>query len=82
MLPKCCRNAVEVLSTLDPADVPGGRTHTMKDIAQDPRYSARDIFVPVPTDDRLIVETPVIVPKLSVTSGAISRREPTLGELG
>ena len=74
------RSVGDVLTTLDSADVPGGRIYTVKDIAEDPHYRAREMIVPVTSADGLTVETPGIVPKLSATPGAISRRAPTLGE--
>ena len=74
------RHVAEVLAMLDAADVPGGRIYTVKDIAEDPHYRAREMIVSVTSADGLTVETPGIVPKLSLTPGAISRRAPTLGE--
>ena len=74
------RGVAEVLAMLDAADVPGGRIYTVKDIAEDPHYRAREMIVSVTTADGLTVETPGLVPKLSETPGAIARRAPTLGE--
>lgn len=74
------RSVADVLAMLDAADVPGGRIYTVKDIAEDAHYRARDMIVPVTSADGLTVETPGIVPKLSATPGAITRRAPTLGE--
>ena len=74
------RGVADVLTMLDAADVPGGRIYTVKDIAEDPHYRAREMIVSVTSADGLTVETPGIVPKLSVTPGAITRRAPTLGE--
>jgi formyl-CoA transferase len=74
------RSVAAVLSMLDDADVPGGRIYTVKDIAEDPHYRARDMIVPVTSADGLTMDTPGIVPKLSLTPGAITRRAPTLGE--
>ncbi len=74
------RRVAEVLATLDAADVPGGRIYTVKDIAEDPHYRAREMIVSVTTTDGLTVETPGVVPKLSLTPGAVSRRAPALGE--
>jgi len=74
------RTVAEVLAMLDAADVPGGRIYTVKDIAEDPHYRARDMIVAVSSAEGLTVETPGIVPKLSATPGAIRRRAPTLGE--
>lgn len=74
------RSVTEALAVLDAADVPAGRIYTVKDIAEDPHYRARNMIIPVITADGLTVETPGIVPKLSRTPGAIQRRAPTLGE--
>ena len=74
------RSVAEVLAMLDAVDVPGGRIYTVKDIAEDPHYRAREMIVSVATADGLNLETPGVVPKLSVTPGAVVRRAPTLGE--
>ena len=74
------RSVASVLAMLDAADVPGGRIYTVKDIAEDPHYRAREMIISVKTADGLTVETPGVVPKLSVTPGAVVRRAPTLGE--
>lgn len=74
------RSVAEVLAMLDAAEVPGGRIYTVKDIAEDAHYRAREMIVSVTTADGLTVEMPGVVPKLSVTPGAVVRRAPTLGE--
>jgi len=74
------RHVVEVLDVLHQAAVPAGRIYTAKDIAEDPHYRARGMIQTVTTADGLSVEVPGIVPKLSLTPGAITRRAPTLGE--
>ena len=74
------RSVASVMAMLDAADVPGGRIYTVKDIAEDPHYRAREMIISVKTADGLTVETPGVVPKLSVTPGAVVRRAPTLGE--
>ncbi len=74
------RPVAEVLAMLDAADVPGGRIYTVKDIAEDPHYRARGMILPVTAADGLTVDTPGIVPKLSATPGAVTRRAPVLGE--
>ncbi len=74
------RSVADVLAMLDAADVPGGRIYTVKDIAEDAHYRAREMIVAVTTADGLTVETPGVVPKLSVTPGAVVRRAPTLGQ--
>jgi len=74
------RRVVEVLDTLNAANVPAGRIYTAKDIAEDPHYRARGMIETVTTANGLSIEVPGIVPKLSLTPGAITRRAPTLGE--
>jgi len=74
------RSVAQVLAMLDAADVPGGRIYTVKDIAEDPHYRAREMILPITSADGLTVETPGIVPKLSATPGAVTRRAPVLGE--
>ncbi len=69
-----------VVQVLNDASVPVGRIYSAKDIAEDPHYRARDMIVPVTTHDGLTVDVPGIIPKLSRTPGAITRRGPTLGE--
>ena len=74
------RRVIEVLDALNAANVPAGRIYTAKDIAEDPHYRARGMIERVTTADGLSLEVPGIVPKLSLTPGAITRRAPTLGE--
>ncbi|MEO6030605.1 MAG: CoA transferase, partial [Burkholderiaceae bacterium] len=74
------RSVVKVLDALNAAAVPAGRIYTAKDIAEDPHYRARGMIERVTTADGLTLEVPGIVPKLSLTPGAIARRAPTLGE--
>jgi len=74
------RAVEQVLSVLNAASVPVGRIYTAADIAEDPHYRAREMILPVTTPDGLTVAVPGIVPKLSATPGAITRRAPTLGE--
>ncbi len=74
------RTVAEALATLDAVDVPSGRIYTIRDIAEDPHYRARDMIVPVTTAEGLTVDVPGVVPKLSRTPGAIARRAPRLGE--
>ncbi|MEY4428095.1 MAG: hypothetical protein RLZZ182_784 [Pseudomonadota bacterium] len=69
-----------VVQVLNDASVPVGRIYSAQDIAEDPHYRAREMIVPVTTHDGLTVEVPGIIPKLSRTPGAITRRGPMLGE--
>jgi formyl-CoA transferase len=74
------RDVAEVLAVLTAANVPAGRIYTAKDIAEDPHYRARGMVQRLTTADGLGLDVPGIVPKLSLTPGAIRRRAPTLGE--
>ncbi|MFN3297425.1 CaiB/BaiF CoA transferase family protein [Caldimonas sp.] len=74
------RTVAEVLDKLNAAQVPAGRIYTARDIAEDPHYRARGMIESITTADGLRLEVPGIVPKLSRTPGAITRRAPTLGE--
>jgi formyl-CoA transferase len=70
----------EVVARLQAASVPVGRIYTVKDIAEDPHYRAREMIQRVVSADGLSVEVPGLVPKLSATPGSIRHRAPTLGE--
>jgi formyl-CoA transferase len=74
------RTVAEVLQALNAAAVPAGRIYTAKDIADDPHYRARGMIERVTTAEGLALDVPGIVPKLSLTPGAITRRAPRLGE--
>lgn len=74
------RNVIDVLEVLNAAAVPAGRIYTAKDIAEDPHYRERAMIQRVTTVDGLPLDVPGIVPKLSLTPGAITRRAPALGE--
>jgi formyl-CoA transferase len=74
------RTVSEVLAALNDAQVPAGRIYTARDIAEDPHYRARGMIERITTTDGLALDVPGIVPKLSATPGAITRRAPTLGE--
>jgi len=74
------RTVAAVLDALNAAAVPAGRIYNARDIAQDPHYRARGMIQRVRTADGLELDVPGIVPKLSLTPGAISRAAPALGE--
>jgi formyl-CoA transferase len=74
------RTVSAVLAALNDAQVPAGRIYTARDIAEDPHYRARSMIERVTTADGLALDVPGIVPKLSATPGAITRRAPALGE--
>jgi formyl-CoA transferase len=70
----------EVVATLQAVSVPVGRIYTVRDIAADPHYRARQMIQTITTADGLQLDVPGIVPKLSATPGAIRSLAPGLGE--
>jgi formyl-CoA transferase len=74
------RSVGACLDAMAAARVPGGRIYTVKDIAEDPQYRARDMIRSITTRDGYTVDVPGIVPKLSATPGAIRSTAPGLGE--
>lgn len=70
----------QVLDALAAARVPAGKVYTVKDIAEDPHYRARDMLLTQTTRDGYTVEVPGIVPKLSATPGTIRSSAPRLGD--
>jgi formyl-CoA transferase len=74
------RTVDDVVKLLQAASVPVGRIYTVRDIATDPHYRARQMIETLVTADGLSVDVPGIVPKLSDTPGAIRSLAPTLGQ--
>ena len=74
------RKVAHVLEALNAAAVPAGRIYSAKDIAEDPHYRARGMIQSITTAEGLTLDVPGVVPKLSLTPGAITRRAPALGE--
>ncbi len=73
------RTLDEAMVALDAADVPAGPVYSVKDIAEDPQYQAREMLVDLP-DDRLgHLLMPGVVPKLSRTPGEVRSAGPDLG---
>ena len=70
----------EVLAAMEKAEVPAGRIYTAADIAADPHYAARGMIQEVVAGDGEPLKVPGVVPKLSVTPGAIRTPAPKLGE--
>ncbi|MEX8519650.1 MAG: CaiB/BaiF CoA transferase family protein [Leptothrix sp. (in: b-proteobacteria)] len=70
----------EVVATLQAVSVPVGRIYTVRDIAADPHYRARQMIQTITTADGLQLDVPGIVPKLSATPGSIRSLAPGLGE--
>ncbi|KDB50333.1 formyl-CoA transferase [Sphaerotilus natans subsp. natans DSM 6575] len=69
-----------VVATLQAVQVPVGRIYTVRDIAADPHYRARQMIERIVTADGLALEVPGVVPKLSDTPGGLFRPAPRLGE--
>jgi succinyl-CoA---D-citramalate CoA-transferase len=74
------RTPEEILPVLDAARVPAGGIYSVADIARDPQYLARDMIVTTTARDGEPLKVPGIVPKLSLTPGALRHPAPRLGE--
>jgi len=70
----------EVVRTLQAVQVPVGRIYTVRDMAADPHYRARQMIERIVTADGLALDVPGVVPKLSATPGGLHRPAPALGE--
>lgn len=73
------RTCAEVLEALDKAGVPAGRIYTVKDIANDPHYRAREMILDHRLADGSVIQLPGIIPKLSRTPGSQRTPAPDLG---
>jgi formyl-CoA transferase len=74
------RPVADVVARLQAASVPGGRIYTVRDIAADPHFAARQMIERIVTTDGLALDVPGIVPKLSDTPGSLRSPAPRLGE--
>jgi formyl-CoA transferase len=70
----------DVLTAMNAAGVPAGKSYDAADIANDPHYQARDMILNATLADGSVVQVPGIVPKLSKTPGQITRAAPSLGQ--
>ena len=70
----------DVLTAMNAAGVPAGKSYDAADIANDPHYQARDMILDATLADGSVVQVPGIVPKLSKTPGQITRPAPALGQ--
>lgn len=61
----------DLQAVLDEQDVPATRIFTMQDIFADPHFAEREMLVRAPDDDLGEVTLAGVVPKLSMTPGAI-----------
>jgi formyl-CoA transferase len=65
---------------MERAEVPAGRIYTAADMAADPHYAARGMIQDIVAGDGEPLKVPGIIPKLSLTPGAIRMPAPKLGE--
>lgn len=70
----------DVLTAMNAAGVPAGKSYDAADIANDPHYQARGMILDATLADGSVVKVPGIVPKLSKTPGQITRPAPELGQ--
>ncbi|WP_066073816.1 CaiB/BaiF CoA transferase family protein [Neobacillus soli] len=70
----------EALQSLDDAAVPAGPIYSIKDIAEDVHYKARNMLEPIELPTGETVLAPGVVPKLSETPGSLKWIGPSLGE--
>ena len=73
------RSAEDVLAAMQKADVPASKIYTVRDIAADVHYAAREMIREVQTASGPL-KVPGIVPKLSATPGRVEGGGPALGE--
>ncbi|MEP7062312.1 MAG: CaiB/BaiF CoA-transferase family protein [Betaproteobacteria bacterium] len=69
----------EVLAAMQKADVPASKIYTVRDIAADAHYAAREMIREVQTASGPL-KVPGVVPKLSATPGRIDGGGPALGQ--
>ena len=60
--------------------MPAGKIYSVADIAGDPQYLAREMIVETADRAGEALKVPGIVPKLSLTPGALRHPAPHLGE--
>lgn len=65
------RSGAEAQALLDAAGVPASLVYTLRDIFKDPHYRAREMLLEVPHPVFGSLTQPGIVPKLSLTPGAV-----------
>lgn len=73
------RAPADVLAAMEAADVPASRIYTVRDIASDAHYAAREMIREVQTTSGPL-KVPGVVPKLSATPGRVEGGGPTLGQ--
>jgi len=73
------RPAAELQALLEAAEVPSSPVYTIADIFADPHFAAREMLVSVPHPKLGHVVQSGVLPKMSVTPGAIRHAGPELG---
>ncbi len=73
------RTPDDVLARMQQADVPASKIYTVRDIAADAHYAARDMIRDVQTSEGPL-KVPGVVPKLSATPGRVEGGGPALGQ--
>jgi formyl-CoA transferase len=63
----------ESLAALERAEVPAGAIYSVKDIANDPQYAARDMLLERTLEDGTAIVVPGIVPRMSEAPGSVDR---------
>ena len=74
------RSPAEVLEAMERAEVPASRIYTVRDIAADAHYAAREMIREVRLGGGDTLRVPGVVPKLSATPGGFDGGGPSLGE--
>ncbi|HLS77726.1 MAG TPA: CaiB/BaiF CoA-transferase family protein, partial [Nocardia sp.] len=72
-------DAEDLLDRLHEAGVPAGRIYTPRDMFADPHFAARDAIVRIAHPEFGELPMQNVVPKLSVTPGAVRHAGPALG---
>ncbi len=70
----------EVLARLEESGAVAGPVYDVPRIVGDPHYAARDDIVAVVDPDAGVLEMPGVIPKFSVTPGAVTHAGPPLGK--
>ncbi|CAM5405184.1 CaiB/BaiF CoA transferase family protein [Eoetvoesiella caeni] len=74
------RSLDDALKELASARIPAGKVFTIKDIAENEHYKARDMLCDIQLKDGSKLRVPGVVPKLSATPGSFDGGGPDLGE--
>ena len=72
--------AEQIVQVCDANSVPVSRVNSMADVFADPHVQARDMLVEVEHPKLGSLRLPGVVPKLSVTPGAVRTTGPSLGD--